>query len=79
MGIGFPDVYLAADRVPQLLDHGPIGLEGFDGLLLDALRRKGKLLDDLALLPQGRGFLLVESGGETQLEADDRALRLDAR
>ncbi len=76
VGIGFPDVYLAADHVPTILAHTPIGLEGFDGLLTDALRRKGKLLDDLALLPEGRGYLLVEFGGTTQAEADTRAQRL---
>ena len=34
-----------------------------DGYLLDALRRKQKSVEDLALLPPGDGFLLVEFGG----------------
>ncbi len=34
--------------------HKPIGLEGMDGLLLDALRRKQKSVDDLKLLPARR-------------------------
>ncbi len=78
LGIGFDDVFLAADQVPELLKHPLIGLEGMDDLLLDALRRKGKSLGDIALLPDGRGFLLAEFGGATQAEADAKASRLAA-
>jgi FAD/FMN-containing dehydrogenase/Fe-S oxidoreductase len=73
VGVGFPDIFLAADHVPQILTHKPIGLEGIDGLLLDALRRKHKLVEDIQLLPEGDGFLLVEFGGHTQAEADAQA------
>ncbi len=73
VGVGFSDVFLAADNVPHVLTHKPIGLEGMDGLLLECLRRKHKSLDEIALLPEGDGFLLVEFGGATQQEADDRA------
>src|SRR6202166_1802782 len=40
VGIGFEDIYIAADHVVQILEHHPIGLEGMDGLLLDAMRSK---------------------------------------
>ena len=73
VGIGFEDVFIAADHVPLVLTHKPIGLEGMDGLLLDSLRSKQKALNDIPLLPEGRGFLLAEFGGATQEEADDRA------
>ncbi|RSL17321.1 FAD/FMN-containing dehydrogenase [Edaphobacter aggregans] len=76
VGVGFEDVFIAADHVPLVLTHKPIGLEGMDRLLLDALRRKQKALADLPLLPEGRGFLLVEFGGATQAEADERAATL---
>ena len=76
VGVGFEDVFIAADHVPLVLTHKPIGLEGMDGLLLDALRRKQKAMADLPLLPEGRGFLLVEFGGATQAEADERAAAL---
>ncbi len=76
MGIGFEDIFIAADHVPALLEHQPIGLEGMDGFLLDAIRRKQKLVEDLRLLPAGEGFLIVEFGGATQFEADDRAQAL---
>jgi FAD/FMN-containing dehydrogenase/Fe-S oxidoreductase len=73
VGVGFPDIFLAADHVPQLLAHKPIGLEGVDGYLLDALRRKQKSVEDLKLLPPGDGFLIVEFGASTQPEANAKA------
>jgi FAD/FMN-containing dehydrogenase/Fe-S oxidoreductase len=73
LGIGYDDVFRAADQVPHLLEHPLIGLEGMDDLLLEALRRKGKSLGDIKLLPDGRGFLLAEVGGNTQTEADAKA------
>ena len=76
VGLGFEDIFVAADHVPQLLRHHLIGLEGIDSLLLDALRRKGKSLGDLDLLPQGGGFLLAEFGGSSQDESDAKAVAL---
>jgi Fe-S oxidoreductase/FAD/FMN-containing dehydrogenase len=76
VGIGFGDVFLAADAVPEVLTHGLIGLEGMDGLLLESLRRKQKSLEDLKLLPDGDGFLVAEFGGNNQAEADAKAAGL---
>ncbi len=76
VGVGFKDVFVAADHVPLVLTHNPIGLEGMDDLLLESLRAKQKALEDIPLLPEGRGFLLVEFGGNTQDEADQRARAL---
>ena len=73
VGVGFRDIFLAADHVPQLLEHKPIGLEGVDGYLLDALRSKQKSVEDLKLLPPGDGFLIVEFGAATQPEANAKA------
>ena len=73
VGVGFPEIFLAADHVTQILEHKPIGLEGVDGYLLDALRRKQKSVDDLKLLPPGDGFLIVEFGAASQPEANAKA------
>src|SRR3984885_10012611 len=69
IGVGFSAIFLAADHVPQILEHKPIGFEGIAGFLLDALRRKQKSVEDLKLLPPGDGFLIVEFGGATQAES----------
>jgi FAD/FMN-containing dehydrogenase/Fe-S oxidoreductase len=71
--LGFADGFLAADAVPLALKHGPIGLEGFDGLLVDCMRRKGLSTSDLPLLPEGGGFLLVEMGAWNAAEAQAKA------
>ena len=70
VGVGFSDIFVAADFVPKLLTHPLIGLEGIDGLLLEAFRRKQKSLSSLELLPAGDGFLLCEFGADTQSESD---------
>jgi len=74
--LAFPDAFLAADAVPRVLEFGPIGLEGFDGLLLQFMRRKGLAVDDVALLPEGGGFLLVEMGAWDAQEAQAKAAAL---
>ena len=71
--LAFPDVFLAADAVLPALEHGPIGLEGFDSFLVDCMRRKRLSLDDVALLPPGGGYLLVEMGAWTREEAQAKA------
>ncbi len=74
--IGWPDIYLCADHVPEIMQHHPIGLEGFDDIMVAASRRKGVNLDALALLPQGGGWLMVEFGAATPAEAEAQARRL---
>jgi FAD/FMN-containing dehydrogenase/Fe-S oxidoreductase len=74
--VAYPDIFLCADHVPEIMSYGPIGLEGIDALLVEYTRRKSMNADGLALLPEGGGWLLVEFGGATQLEADDKARRM---
>ena len=62
VALGFPDPFIAADHVPALLEFKPIGLEGFDGMLVDFMLRKKLAVDDVVLLPPGKGHLLVELG-----------------
>ena len=71
--VGYPDIYQCADRIPEILEHQPIGLEGFDDLLVSYTRIKGMNSEGLALLPEGGGWLLVEFGGATAKEAGSRA------
>jgi FAD/FMN-containing dehydrogenase len=77
--LGYPDVFLAADQVPLVLDAGPIGLEGLDDRLVADMTRKGLHAANLQLLPDGRGWLLVEFGADTAPAAEDAARRLMAR
>jgi FAD/FMN-containing dehydrogenase/Fe-S oxidoreductase len=71
--VAYPDIFQCADRVPEIISHNPIGLEGFDDLLVGYTRAKGINSEGLALLPAGGGWLLVEFGAETAADAESRA------
>ena len=71
--LAFPDPFLAADAVPDIIRFSPIGLEGMDAMLLDFMRRKHLADDDMNLLPEGGAFLLAEFGAETDQEAEAKA------
>jgi FAD/FMN-containing dehydrogenase/Fe-S oxidoreductase len=73
VGLGYRDAFFAADHVPEILQFHPIGLEGFEGSIVDGLQRKGA--PNLDLLPEGRGFLLVEFGADDPNEANELAGR----
>jgi Fe-S oxidoreductase/FAD/FMN-containing dehydrogenase len=73
IGLGYADTFAAADHVPEILDFRPIGLEGFEGSMVDGLRRKRA--PHLDLVPEGRGYLLVEFGSDTAAEANETAAR----
>jgi FAD/FMN-containing dehydrogenase/Fe-S oxidoreductase len=70
VALGFADPFIAADYVPTVLEYNPIGLEGFDGLMVDYMLRKQLAVDDVLLLPEGRGFLLCEFGADSAEDAD---------
>jgi Fe-S oxidoreductase/FAD/FMN-containing dehydrogenase len=72
--LGYRDTFSAADHVPEILPLKPIGLEGFEGSIVDGLRKKKA--SHLELIPEGRGFLLVEFGSNDPSEADEAARRL---
>jgi FAD/FMN-containing dehydrogenase/Fe-S oxidoreductase len=74
--LGYPDVYQAADHVPDVLPFEPIALEGLDDILIDNLRRKGLHASDLGMLPEGRGWLMVELGAPTREQGHARAEEL---
>ena len=77
--LGYPDVYSAGDHVMEVLAAGPIGLEGLDDRLVEAMRKRGLHPRTLDLLPAGRGWLLVELGGDTRAESDAKANALMER
>ena len=71
--LGYPDVYSAGDHVPEVLESKPTGLEGLDDVLVRDMKKKGVHPQDITLLPKGGGWLLVEFGGETKHESDEKA------
>ncbi len=71
--LSYPDVYQCADHVPEIMQHKPIGLEGFDDLLVHYTHLKKINSEGLALLPEGGGWLMVEFGASSAAEAESQA------
>jgi FAD/FMN-containing dehydrogenase/Fe-S oxidoreductase len=71
--LGYPDIAAAADHVMDVLAHKPIGLEALDDKLTEYALLQGMHRRDIGLLPEGRGWLLVEFGDDTREQAQDRA------
>jgi FAD/FMN-containing dehydrogenase/Fe-S oxidoreductase len=66
--LAYPDMATAAEAVPALLPLKPIALEGMDARLVEVIRtRRGP--GAVPPLPDGGGWLFVETGGVTQAEA----------
>jgi FAD/FMN-containing dehydrogenase/Fe-S oxidoreductase len=74
VGLGYKDAFLAADHVTEILNFNPIGLEGFEGSMVEGLKRKG--FPNTDLLPEGRGYLLVEFGSDDPGECQETARKL---
>jgi FAD/FMN-containing dehydrogenase/Fe-S oxidoreductase len=75
--LGYPDVYRAADHLMDILEHKPIALEGIDHRLYENIGKKGgPHRKYLPLLPEGKGWLVVEFGCDTQEQAAEQARRV---
>ena len=70
---GFPTIFDAADCVPQLLPLEPIAMEGLDSGIVGGLRERGLALADIAELPDGNAWLMVEFGADNLESALQRA------
>ncbi len=71
--LGYTDGAAAADAVPEVMSHHPIGLEGFDDVLVGDVQARGLHPDGVALLPDGGGWLLAEFGADTDQGAESAA------
>src|SRR5688572_22063013 len=73
---GFADVFAAGDAVPAVLAARPIACEGLDEAIIGGLRARGLRGEDIALLPPGKAWLMVEFGAESIEEAIAQARRI---
>jgi FAD/FMN-containing dehydrogenase/Fe-S oxidoreductase len=76
--LGYPDVADAADVVPKVVSHDPLAVEGLDDTLISLERAEHLAGDALDRLPEGSGWLMVQFGGDTKEEVEERAHRLVA-
>ncbi|HEY4002246.1 MAG TPA: FAD-linked oxidase C-terminal domain-containing protein [Candidatus Xenobia bacterium] len=71
--LGYPSICEAGDHVPEIVKFRPLALEGMDDRLIQDMEKKGMFLTDVAKLPPGKGWLVVQFGGDTEEEARGRA------
>lgn len=71
--VGFGDVYQAGDYVPEAMSFRPIACEGMDDILIGKMKKRNLNTGYLELLPEGKGWLLVEFGGDNKDEAFQKA------
>jgi FAD/FMN-containing dehydrogenase/Fe-S oxidoreductase len=74
--LGYKDVFATGDHVPEVMRSGPIALEGIDDRLVHDMDAIDLHPDNIRLLPEGGGWLLVEFGGDSVEQANAPARRL---
>lgn len=77
--LGYKDVFESGDHVPEVMRAGPIALEGIDDRLVNDIDAINLHPDNIRLLPEGGGWLLVEFGGDSIDDANAQAQRLTDR
>ena len=74
--LGYPDIAEAADVVPLVVQHHPLACEGLDDVLISLEREEHLAGAALDKLPEGSGWLMIQFGGDTEAETNDRARAL---
>jgi FAD/FMN-containing dehydrogenase len=73
--LGFEDIYLAADAVPEYMPFKPIAIEGLDRQIIRGLQARGLRQEEIALLPAGDAWVVIEFGADSVEEATAQAQR----
>ncbi|KVN28440.1 dimethylmenaquinone methyltransferase [Burkholderia pyrrocinia] len=63
--LGFTDIFTAADAVPHYNRFTPIAIEGLDRAIIRGLQARGLKADEIALLPPGDAWVVLEFGADT--------------
>ncbi|KUZ75467.1 dimethylmenaquinone methyltransferase [Burkholderia ubonensis] len=76
--LGFTDIFTAADAVPHYNRFAPIAIEGLDRAIIRGLQARGLKADEIALLPPGDAWVVLEFGADTVDAALAQAREADA-
>lgn len=76
--LGFSDIFAAADHVADFEGFGPIAIEGLDRGIVRGLQARDLKADELALLPEGDAWVVLEFGAGTVGEARAKAEKAQA-
>jgi FAD/FMN-containing dehydrogenase/Fe-S oxidoreductase len=73
LALGFPDIYTAADAVPAFQACSPLAIEGLDRAIIRGLQARNLAAAEIAMLPDGDAWVLLEFGGDSVEEAVSNA------
>ncbi|CAN7666808.1 FAD-binding oxidoreductase [Trinickia sp. LjRoot230] len=76
--LGFADIFAAADAVAHFTRFSPIAIEGLDRAIIRGLQARGLKRDEIALLPPGDAWVVLEFGADTHVDAIAQAQRAHA-
>ncbi|WP_024520436.1 FAD-binding and (Fe-S)-binding domain-containing protein [Bradyrhizobium sp. Tv2a-2] len=76
--LGFDDIYVAADAVPDYERFGPIAIEGLDRMIIRGLQARNLAQAEIDLLPSGDAWVVLEFGADTEGQAKAQAERAAA-
>src|SRR5579884_842498 len=74
--LGYPDIPSSGDDAAWLVETGAIGVEFTSRQVVQNMAAKHILHGETKLLPDGECWVLVEFGGDTQQEANEKAEKL---
>lgn len=63
--LGFDDIFLAGDAVEHIMPFRPIAMEGLDWGIVGGLNDRNLRQEEIALLPEGQAWMLVELAAAT--------------
>jgi len=73
--LGFNDIFTAGDAVADIMRFKPIAMEGLDWGIVGGLNDRNLRQAEVALLPEGRAWILVELAAGTETDLHDKAVR----
>lgn len=71
--LGFEDIFTAGDAVGDIMPFKPIAMEGLDWGIVGGLNDRNLRQAEVALLPQGRAWILVELAASTPESMENTA------
>jgi FAD/FMN-containing dehydrogenase/Fe-S oxidoreductase len=75
--LGFEDIYLAGDAVPEYQSFNPIAIEGLDYKIIRGLQERNLAKAEIDLLPPGNAWVVLEFGSDTMEEAIAQAQKAE--
>jgi len=70
--LGFKDIFDAGDVVRDILPFKPIAMEGIDWTIVGGLQARGLRQREIALLPEGRAWIMMELAADNQSTLDTK-------